>query len=291
MDNPPWWKTAVIYQIYPWSFQDSNGDGIGDLPGITERLDYLVQLGIDAIWISPIFVSPMADFGYDIADYTCIDPLFGTLSDFDALIEAAHTRDLKVILDLVPNHTSDQHPWFQESRLCRTTSKRDWYIWRDPGPDGAAPNNWLSEFGGAAWELDQRTGQYYHHAFLASQPDLNWRNKEVRAAIYEVIRFWLRREVDGFRVDVIWHLVKDDQYRDNPLNPQFLPGDPPHHALLPLYTADRPEVHDIIAEMRAVVDEFSNRVLIGEIYLPLERLVSYYGRDLKGLHFPSILVF
>src|SRR5215470_12527154 len=170
-----WWKSAIIYEIYPRSFQDSNGDGLGDLAGITARLDYLVELGIDAIWIGPIFTSPMADFGYDIADYTSVDPLFGTLADFDTLIEAAHARNLKVILDLVPNHTSNRHPWFEESRATRDNPKRDWYIWRDPASDGGPPNNWLSEFGGSAWELDTFTGQYYYHAFLASQPDLNWR--------------------------------------------------------------------------------------------------------------------
>src|SRR3954471_1828483 len=281
-----WWQTGVIYQIYPRSFQDSNGDGVGDLRGIIERLPYLSELGIDAIWISPIFVSPMADFGYDIADYTGIDPLFGTLEDFDALLAAAHASGLKVILDLVPNHTSDQHPWFIESRSSRQSKKRDWYLWRDPAPNGGPPNNWLSEFGGSAWEYDAASGQYYYHAFLAAQPDLNWRNPEVRAAMFHVMRFWLRRGVDGFRVDVIWHMIKDTEFRDNPPNPKFRPGDPPHHAVVPLYTADRPEVHDVIAEMRRVVDEFADRVLIGEIYLPVERLVAYYGRDLSGVHLP-----
>src|SRR5436309_5093927 len=263
---PRWWQTAVIYQIYPRSFQDSNGDGVGDLAGITARLPYLRDLGVDAIWLSPIFPSPMADFGYDIADYVGIDPLFGTLADFDALLAAAHALGIRVLLDLVPNHTSDRHPWFIESRASRSNAKREWYIWRDPAPDGGPPNNWLSEFGGSAWTLEPDTGQYYYHAFLAAQPDLNWRNAEVRAAIYDVMRFWLRRGVDGFRVDVIWHLLKDDAFRDNPENPHFASGDPPHHALIPLYTADRPEVHDLIGEMRRVVDEFQERVLIGEIY-------------------------
>jgi len=281
-----WWKSAIIYEIYPRSFQDSNGDGLGDLAGITARLDYLVELGIDAIWIGPIFTSPMADFGYDIADYTSVDPLFGTLADFDTLIEAAHARNLKVILDLVPNHTSNRHPWFEESRATRDNPKRDWYIWRDPASDGGPPNNWLSEFGGSAWELDSLSGQYYYHAFLASQPDLNWRASAVQAAMHEAMRFWLRRGVDGFRVDVIWHLIKDEQYQDNPVNPKFGPDDPPHNALLPIYTTDRPEVHDIIAGMRRVVDEFDDRVLIGEIYLPIERLMLYYGHDLKGVHLP-----
>ena len=281
-----WWQTAVIYQIYPRSFQDSNGDGIGDLRGIVRRLDHLVELGVDAIWLSPIFRSPMADFGYDISDYTDIDPIFGTMNDFDALLAEAHARGLKLLLDLVPNHTSDQHPWFKESRSSRNSPKRDWYIWRDPQPDGGPPNNWHSEFGGRAWEFDPATGQYYYHAFLAAQPDLNWRNPQVRAAMYDVMRFWMKRGGDGFRVDVIWHLIKDEKFRDNPLNPNFRDGQPPHHSVVPLYTTDLPEVHDVVAEMRGVVDEFGERVLIGEIYLPLERLVAYYGRDLKGCHLP-----
>jgi alpha-glucosidase len=286
MQGTRWWQTGVIYQVYPRSFQDSGGDGVGDLRGIIQRLPYLVDLGVDAIWLSPVFTSPMQDFGYDVADYTNIDPLFGTLADFDALLQSAHAHGLKVILDFVPNHSAAQHPWFAESRSNRENLKRNWYIWRDPTPDGDAPNNWLSEFGGSAWQYDQRTGQYYYHAFLAAQPDLNWRNPQLRSAMYDVMRFWLRRGVDGFRVDVLWHLIKDDQFRDNPLNPSFRPGDPPHHALVPLYTVDRPEVHDVIREMRQVVDEFSLRVLIGEIYLPIERLVAYYGRDLTGVHLP-----
>jgi alpha-glucosidase len=281
-----WWAAGVLYQIYPRSFQDSNGDGSGDLPGIISRLPYLSGLGIDAIWLSPIFSSPMADFGYDISDYTGVDPIFGTLDDFDLLVKAAHASNLKVILDLVPNHTSDQHSWFIESRGSRENSKRDWYLWREPRADGGAPNNWMSEFGGSAWKYDARTQQYYYHAFLAEQPDLNWRNPAVRQAIYEVMRFWLRRGVDGFRVDVIWHLIKDAEFNDNPPNPNFRAGRPPHQSLLPLYSTDRPEVLEVIAEMRRVVDEFDHRVLIGEIYLPIERLVVYYGRDLAGVHLP-----
>lgn len=281
-----WWKTGVIYQIYPRSFQDSDGDGVGDLRGIKRRLPYLRELGVDAIWLSPIFVSPMADFGYDISDYTAIDPLFGTMADFDALLEAAHQHGLKLLLDLVPNHTSEQHPWFVESRSSRDNPKRDWYLWRDPAPDGGPPNNWLSEFGGSSWQFDHATGQYYYHAFLAQQPDLNWRHPQVRAAIYEVMRFWLRKGVDGFRVDVLWHLIKDSQFRDNPPNPDYQPGRPPHEQLLPVYSTDRPEVQQVVAELRAVIDEFDDRLLIGEIYLPLERLVAYYGIDLSGAHLP-----
>lgn len=284
--TPLWWQSGVIYQVYPRSFQDSNGDGVGDLVGLRRRLPYLAGLGVQAIWISPIFRSPMADFGYDIADYTDIDPLFGTLANFDSLLAEAHRLGLKVILDLVPNHTSDCHPWFIESRSSRSSPKRAWYIWRDPDASGGPPNNWMSEFGGGAWEYDANTGQYYYHAFLAAQPDLNWRNPDVRAAIYDVIRFWLRRGVDGFRVDVIWHLIKDEAFRDNPPNPDFRAGMAPHRAVIPLYTTDRPEVHDVIEEMRGVLDEFEDRLLIGEIYLPVERLVAYYGRDLRGVHLP-----
>jgi alpha-glucosidase len=282
----PWWKSAVLYQIYPRSFQDSDADGVGDLRGIIERLPYLVGLGVDALWLSPIFASPMADFGYDISDYTAIDPLFGSMADFDALLHEAHARGLKVLLDFVPNHTSIAHSWFKESRASRDSPKREWYIWRDGAPGGGPPNNWLSEFGGSAWAYDETTGQYYYHAFLAAQPDLNWRNPAVRAAMHEVMRFWLDRGVDGFRVDVIWHLIKDNQFRDNPPNPDFFAGDPPHRRQLPRYSADQPEVHDVIRELRGVVDEFPERLLIGEIYLPLDRLVTYYGCDLAGVHLP-----
>jgi len=285
-DNDAWWRNCIFYQLYPRSFQDFDGDGVGDLTGIMLRLPYLDQLGIDAVWLSPIFPSPMADFGYDISDYTAIDPIFGTMSVFDALVSAVHERGLKIILDLVPNHTSDQHPWFIESRNSRDNPKRDWYIWRDPKPDGSEPNNWLSEFGGSAWAYDETTGQYYYHAFLSQQPDLNWRNPEVREAIYDVMRFWMRKGVDGFRVDVIWHLIKDAGFRDNPPNPRFHEGRPPNEMILTQYSTDQPEVHDVIAEMRRVTDEFDARVLIGEIYLPLHRLVAYYGNDLSGAQMP-----
>jgi alpha-glucosidase len=288
----PWWESAVIYQVYPRSYQDSDGNGIGDLPGIERRLDHLAWLGIDAVWLSPIFPSPMADFGYDVADYCDVDPLFGTLADLDRLIAAAHERGLRILLDYVPNHSSDQHPWFQESRSSRSNPRRDWYLWADPAPDGGPPTNWLSMFGGTAWEWDPATGQYYYHAFLPEQPDLNWRNPAVRAAMFDVLRFWLDRGVDGFRVDVLWHLIKDERLRDNPPDPAWIPGPAwgswPYHALLPVYTSDRPEVHAIAAEMRAVVDEYGDRVLIGEIYLPVERLVAYYGThpDRPGVHLP-----
>ena len=286
MTDTVWWKRGTVYQVYPRSFQDTNGDGVGDLPGITARLDYLAWLGVDAVWISPVYPSPMADFGYDVADYCGIDPLFGTLADFDALIAEAHRRKLKVILDFVPNHSSIVHPWFAESRSSRTSPKRDWYIWRDPGPDGGPPNNWLSNFGGPAWTFDAATGQYYYHAFLAEQPDLNWRNPAVRAAMHDVLRFWLERGVDGFRVDVIWHLMKDAGFRDNPANPDYAPGAPEINRFTQVYSADRPEVFDVIAGMRDVLRGYGERVLIGEIYLPVERLVAYYGPDLTGADLP-----
>jgi len=281
-----WWQRGVIYQIYPRSFQDSNSDGVGDLHGIRARLRYCAGLGVDALWLSPIYPSPMTDFGYDICDYTGIDPVFGTQTQFDELIAEVKQLGMKLILDYVPNHTSDQHPWFKESRSSRTNPKRDWYLWRDRAPGGGPPNNWLSQFGGSAWQWDTVTAQYYYHAFLQTQPDLNWRNPQVRAAMYDVLRFWLRRGVDGFRVDVLWHLIKDDQWRDNPPNPRYLPGEPPQHSQIPLYNTDRPEVQPVVVEMRKVVDEFPDRVLIGEIYLPLERLVAYYGAQLDGVNLP-----
>jgi len=278
--KPLWWQRGIVYQVYPRSFIDSNGDGVGDLPGILSRLDYLRELGVDALWLSPIYPSPMKDFGYDVADYTAVDPLFGTLADFDRLVEAAHARGLKLILDFVPNHTSDQHPWFKESRASRHNPKRDWYLWRDQ------PNNWLSNFGGSAWTFDEGSGQYYYHAFLPEQPDLNWRNPEVVQAMLGVLRFWLERGVDGFRVDVLWHLVKDEHFGDNPPNPDWREGMDPYQALIPELSSDREEVHDIVRRMRALLDEYDERVLIGEIYLPLERLVKYYGVDLQGAHLP-----
>ena len=280
MRDLEWWKRAVVYEVYPRSFQDSNGDGIGDLRGIARRLDYLVELGVDAVWIAPIYPSPMADFGYDVSDYCGIDSLFGNMADFDTLLGEVHARGLRMILDFVPNHTSDQHPWFLESRSSRDDPKRDWYIWRDE------PNNWTSNFGGSAWELDEATGQYYYHSFLKEQPDLNWRNPAVKAAMFDVLRFWLRKGVDGFRVDVMWMMIKDDLFRDNPPNPSYHPGLSSNHRFLPLYNTNRPEVHRIVAEMRALIDEFSDRVLIGEIYLPVAQLMTYYGKDLKGANLP-----
>jgi alpha-glucosidase len=286
MAGTSWWQRGVVYQCYPRSFQDSNGDGIGDLDGIRSRLGYLSWLGVDAIWISPFYPSPMADFGYDITDYCDVDPRFGSLADFDRLIQQAHALGLKLILDFVPNHTSDRHPWFLESRSSRSNPRRDWYIWRDPAPNGGPPNNWLANFGGSGWQFDAATGQYYYHAFLKEQPDLNWRNPDVRRAMLDVLCFWLDRGVDGFRVDVLWLLIKDDRFRDNPFNPAWRPNQPGIDRLLQTYSADRPEIHDIVAEMRTVIDNYSDRVLIGEIYLPIERLVMYYGKEGKGAHLP-----
>ena len=232
------------------------------------------------------FLVAYADFGYDVADYRVIDPIFGSLEDFDRLLADVHRRGLKLVLDFVPNHTSIAHAWFRESLSSRTSAKRDWYIWRDPAPGGGPPNNWLSNFGGPAWTLDPVSGQYYHHAFLPEQPDLNWRNPAVREAMYEVLKFWLDRGVDGFRVDVIWHLIKDREFRDNPPNPAYDSRQAEINRFLQLYSADQPEVHEVVAEMRAVIDLYPDRVLIGEIYLPLERLVTYYGHDLSGAHLP-----
>lgn len=281
-----WWQRGIIYQVYSRSFIDGNGDGVGDLAGLISRLDYLRWLGVDAVWISPFYPSPMKDFGYDVSDYTAIHPLFGTLADFDRLVREAHARDLKVILDFVPNHSSDQHSWFVESRSSRHSPKRDWYIWRDPAADGGPPNNWLSCFGGSAWEYDPQTEQCYYHAFLREQPDLNWRNPQVIEAMLNVLSFWLERGVDGFRIDVIWHLIEDDQFRDNPSNPSWRADMDPYLKLIPLYTTDRSEVHGVITHMRRLIDQYHDRVLIGEIYLPIERLVQYYGVGLGGVQLP-----
>ncbi|HMH12631.1 MAG TPA: alpha-amylase family glycosyl hydrolase [Edaphobacter sp.] len=280
MHDLAWWQSAVIYEIYPRSFQDSNGDGIGDLDGIIQRLDYLVKLGVDAIWVAPIFRSPMTDFGYDVADYCDVDPIFGTMQDFDRLLKEAHRRDLKLILDFVPNHSSDQHPWFLESRSSLDNAKRHWYLWQNE------PNNWVSNFGGSGWEWDKQTNQYYYHSFLKEQPDLNWRNPAVRAAMYDVLAFWLEKGVDGFRVDVMWLIIKDNQYRNNPLDPHLASEQSSANNLLPVYNSNRPEVHEIVAEMRALIDRYPGRVLIGEIYLPIKELMTYYGRGLSGANLP-----
>lgn len=280
-----WWKHGVFYQVYPRSFMDSNGDGVGDLPGILQRLDYLVKLGVQAIWISPIFKSPMADFGYDISDYRDIDPLFGTLADFDRLLETAHHKGLKIVLDYVPNHTSDEHPWFVEARSSRHNPRRDWYIWRDPAPGGGTPNNWESIFGGSAWQFDETSGQYYLHQFLEKQPDLNWRNPDVRAAMYDVLRFWLDRGVDGFRMDVVHHIMKHPDFPDNPTGIDPRTGKPAQEHR---YDLGQPEVHERLREMRRVFEAYpGERVMIGETWFfdPAE-LATYYGADLDELHLP-----
>jgi len=278
-----WWEGAVLYQIYPRSFADANGDGIGDLAGILAHLDHLrgtdASLGVDAIWLSPIYPSPLADFGYDITDYTGVAPEFGTLADLDALVAACHDRGLRLLMDLVPCHTSIEHPWFVESSSSRANPKRDWYLWADPGPDGRPPSNWNAIFGGSAWAWDAATEQFYLHSFYPEQPDLNWRNAAVADAIADVMRFWLARGVDGFRVDAIPVAIKDDRLRDNPpfRRPGPIPGLTIGGAQDPLWSMNRPEVHDVIRHLRRVTAEFPGRVLVGEAYLPVEELATYFG--------------
>jgi alpha-glucosidase len=278
-----WWDGSVIYQIYPRSFADANGDGIGDLRGIIERLDHLRgpddALGVDAIWLSPIYPSPLHDFGYDISDYTDVAAEYGRLADLDALIEACHARGLRLLLDLVPCHTSIDHPWFVDSRSARTSAKRDWYIWADPGIDGAPPSNWEAAFGGSAWQWDPATEQYYLHSFYPEQPDLNWRNPEVAEAMADGMRFWLGRGVDGFRVDAIFAAIKDDRLRDNPPDrrPHPIPGLGGQSGQDPLWSMNRPEVHDVVRHLRRVSDEYTGSVLVGEAYLPVEELAAYLG--------------
>ena len=288
-----WWKTAVVYQIYPRSFQDTTGNGIGDLNGITERLGYLSDtLGVDAIWISPFYPSPMADFGYDVSDYTDVNPLFGTLGDFDRLLAEAHRRSLKVIVDWVPNHSSDQHPWFIESRASRTNPKRDWYVWEDLRSNGSPPNNWVSAFGGSAWTHDETTGQCYLHSFLSQQPDLNWRNPEVVAAMHDTLRFWLDRGVDGFRIDVAHYVMKDPGLADNP--PAPLPdgetdfksmGD--YDAWNHVHDKGHVDIHGTFRALRKVIDEYDgDRFAVGEIHIfDWDEWASYYG-DGDELHMP-----
>lgn len=282
----PWWKHAVIYEIYPRSFQDSNGDGVGDINGITSRLDYLQNLGIDAIWISPMYPSPLVDFGYDVSDYTAIDPLYGTMPDFERLVSEAKKRDIRVIMDLVPNHTSDQHPWFKESRSSRSNPKRDWYIWRDGKGPGEPPNNWQSWFGHSAWTLDPATNQYYYHHFYTEQPDLNWRNPEVRRAMYQVMRFWLDRGVAGFRLDAVSRLFEDSNLHDDPILPgKNAYGDP---NIVHKYTDNLPEVHEVLREMRGVVDAYPGHpVLISEADEPnITELTKMYGAKNDEIQLP-----
>lgn len=270
-----WWRPAVLYQIYPRSFADANGDGVGDLAGIAARLDYVAQLGVDAIWLSPVYRSPMADFGYDVSDHTDVDPVFGDLDDFDLMLAEAHSRGLKVLVDWVPNHTSSEHPWFREARASRDSPKRDWYIWRD-GRDGGPPNNWLSAFGGPAWTRDEATAQWYLHLFLPEQPDLNWSNPEVAAAMHDVLRFWLDRGVDGFRADVVHLIGKDESLPDQP-------DDVAHLDVVGRY--DNPRTHELLRGVRRVLDDYgSDRVIVGEVsLLSPQQLAPYYG-DGDELH-------
>ena len=285
-----WWHTGVVYEIYPRSFGDANGDGVGDLEGIRQHLDDLAWLGVDAIWIAPFYRSPMADFGYDVADHTDVDPLFGDLAAFDRLLAAAHERGLRVIVDFVPNHTSDRHPWFVESRSSRTNPRRDWYVWRDPKPDGSPPNNWISVFGGPAWTWDEPTGQFYLHSFLAAQPDLDWRNLDTRAAMFDVARFWLDRGVDGFRIDVAQFVAKDPALRDNPPNPH--PERMAHMGAwsrqLHLYDHGHPDLHAIYREFHALLESYpGDRVSIGELHDErFDVWAGFYGENLDEIHVP-----
>ena len=283
-----WWRNGVFYQVYPRSLMDSNGDGVGDLQGIIDRLDYLTDLGITAIWISPIYESPMADFGYDISDHKAVHPIFGDMETFDRLLAEAHKRDLRIVLDFVPNHTSDQHKWFIESRSSRGNPRRDWYIWKDARPGGGEPNNWIGNFGGSAWEWDEATQQYYLHLFLKEQPDVNWRNPEVVEAMHDVLRFWLDKGVDGFRADAVMFSIKDAQLRDNPPIEPNNPFKAFGVTQEPVHSQNQPEIHDLIRGLRSLCDEYpGDRVLIGETwFFDPHQLVKYYGRDLDEFHIP-----
>lgn len=262
----PWWRGASIYQIYPRSFMDSNGDGIGDLPGITQKLDHVSSLGVDAIWVSPFFTSPMKDFGYDVADYCGVDPIFGTLDDFDALIERAHALNLKVLIDQVYSHTSDEHPWFAESRSSKDNDKADWYVWADAKPDGSPPSNWQSVFGGPSWTWDARRGQYYLHNFLSSQPQINGHNPDVQNALLDVARFWLDRGVDGFRIDALNFMMHDPQLRDNPPAPATNKQKTrPFDFQLRIHNQSHPDIPDFIARIREVTDQYDAIFTVAEV--------------------------
>ena len=285
-----WWKNAVIYEIYPRSFGDTNGDGVGDINGITAHLDYLRDLGVDAIWIAPFYPSPQIDFGYDISDYLAIDPQYGTMADFDKLVAEAGKRRMRVIIDLVLNHTSDRHAWFRESRASRANPKADWFVWRDGKPDGQPPNNWLSIFGHSAWQLDAARRQFYYHAFYKEQPDLNWRNPDVRKAMYDTMRVWMKRGVAGFRLDAVTSLFEDPQVRDESARPgRNAYGDA---NVSREYTDNLPELHDVLREMRQVTNEFPGRILIGETYLPnIEELAKMYGQANDETQMPMDMQF
>lgn len=285
LQNIPWWQSAVFYQIYPWSFQDSNNDGIGDLPGIRSRLEYLrgetTSLGVDALWLSPVYPSPMHDFGYDVSDYVNVDPRFGTLKDFDALLKDAHDRGLRVIMDLVLNHTSHQHEWFRESRVSRFSPKRHWYCWADGKSFGRRPNNWNARFGGSSWTWESHTRQYYLHSFLKEQPDLNWRHPSVRTAMWDIVRFWLDRGVDGFRLDAINWLGKDMRWPNNPLRLGLRGYTRQHH----LYDRDQALAHEIMQKLREVVSAYPDVVLIGEAAADTPGgPASFYGKGDDELH-------
>lgn len=284
--DPAWWQQVVIYEIAPISYQDSDDDGKGDLKGLIERLDHLAWLGVGAVWLTPVYPSPMLDFGYDVAEFCSVDPVFGSLDDFDRLVDELHSRDIRLILDFVPNHTSDQHAWFKESRASRTNPRRDWYVWCDPGPTGGPPNNWLSRFGGSAWAWDEATRQYYYHSFLVEQPDLNWRNPDVRAAMADILRFWMRRGVDGFRVDASAVLAEDELLRDDPPDPEANESTPPPQRLKRIFTDDRPESMGYLEQMRQVVDEFDARMLAGEVQGKTDRIGHFYGDGKPRLHLP-----
>jgi alpha-glucosidase len=281
-----WWKRGVIYEIYVRSFQDSNGDGIGDLAGIESRIDYLHWLGVTVIWLTPIYPSPQVDCGYDVADYLGVDRIHGSLQEFDRLLAALHDKGIRLVMDLVPNHTSAQHPWFKEACCSRESDKRAWYLWQNPGPHGQPPNNWQSTFGGSMWQWHQETEQFYLRTYLPEQPDLNWQHPEVRQAIFNAMRFWLARGVDGFRIDAMTHLIKDAQLRDDPPNPDYRLGMTEAHKQQAIWSKNQPEVHEILAEMRKVTDEYSDRLLMGEDYLSLGEMISYYGRTKPGVNFP-----
>jgi alpha-glucosidase len=290
----PWYRQAILYHLYPLSFADSNADGFGDLRGIIDHLDYLndgtaESLGVTALWLSPIYASPMADFGYDVANFEIINPLFGTLADFDELLARAHERGMRLIMDFVPNHTSIEHAWFKDARVSRSSDKRDFYIWADPAADGGPPNNWLSRFGGPAWSLDAASGQYYLHTFLPEQPDLNWRNPLVREAMLSVLRFWLGRGVDGFRTDSATSLLKDEQLRDNPPNPAYVPGvSHPADRFLQVFSAVEDEVGKIIGSFCEVLAEAGNdRFLVTEAYLGISGMSKlYHACDAHPVHAP-----
>jgi alpha-glucosidase len=281
----PWWKTAVLYQIYMRSFADSNGDGIGDLQGVIEHLGHLEWLGIDGIWLSPITISPDADWGYDVSDYYSVQPELGTIEQFDELVSLAAERNIRVLLDLVPNHTSDEHQWFSDSRASRTSKSRDWYVWADPKPDGSMPNNWVSSFGGPAWTLDAGTGQYFLHNHLPAQPDLNWWNEEVRDEFDRVMQFWLDRGVAGFRIDVCNVIIKDAELRDNPPATEEDDFEAQLFGQRAVYNCNRPEVHEVIRRWRTLAESYEEpRVLVGETPVPVDKLAEYYGDGSDELH-------